>query len=73
MFTAEQADVILRGEVADSNTGNRMLAGDFDGDGYDDLIVAAPGLVFAPPTRRWPENVTHPQRWLRTDMPGLVP
>ncbi len=39
----------------------------------DRLIVAAPGLVFAPPTTRWPENVPRPQRWLRTDMPGLVP
>jgi hypothetical protein len=37
------------------------------------LIAAAPGLVFAPPTQRWPENVTRPQRWLRTDLPGLVP
>ncbi len=37
------------------------------------IVASAPGLVFAPPTQLWPEGVTRPLRWLRTDLPGLVP
>jgi hypothetical protein len=37
------------------------------------LMVAAPGLVFATPMRQWPRDVPRPMRWLRTDVPGLVP
>lgn len=39
----------------------------------DRLIAASPGLIYAPPTASWPQNVARPQRWLRTDLPGLVP
>ncbi len=37
------------------------------------LLTVAPGLVFSPPRQAWPQNVTHPRRWMRTDEPGLVP
>lgn len=37
------------------------------------LYSAAPGLVFAPPMRLWPEGVNRPRHYLRTDMPALVP
>lgn len=37
------------------------------------LFAAAPGLVFAPTMRLWPEDVDRPRRYLRTDMPALVP
>ena len=37
------------------------------------LYAAAPGLVFAPPMRLWPEGVQRPRHYLRTDMPALVP
>jgi hypothetical protein len=37
------------------------------------IMTAAPGLVFAPPTNQWPNGVGRPARWLRTDLPGLLP
>lgn len=37
------------------------------------LMVAAPGLVFAAPMRQWPKDAPRPQRWLQTDVPGLIP
>ncbi len=37
------------------------------------LIASAPGLIFAPPAQLWPQDVGRPQRWLRTDLQGLVP
>jgi hypothetical protein len=37
------------------------------------LLCSAPGLVYAPPMRTWPQNTPRPRRWLRTDLPGLVP
>lgn len=37
------------------------------------LMVAAPGLVFATPVRQWPKEAPRPERWMRTDQPGLVP
>ena len=37
------------------------------------LQVAAKSLVFAPPIQSWPSDVARPQRWLRTDLPGLLP
>ena len=39
----------------------------------DRLWAAAPGMVFSPPAQAWPESAPHPQYWLRTDLPGLVP
>jgi hypothetical protein len=37
------------------------------------LITAGPGLVFSAPVQSWPGDVPRPARWLRTDLPGLVP
>ncbi len=37
------------------------------------LLTANPGLVFASPERNWPDGVPRPQRWLRTDLTGLIP
>jgi hypothetical protein len=37
------------------------------------LLTANPGLVFASPERNWPDGVARPQRWLRTDLAGLIP
>lgn len=37
------------------------------------MTVAAPGLVFPPPARNWPDRVARPDRWLPTDAPGLAP
>lgn len=54
--------------LADSD--NPMM---IDPQATERLIVASPGLIYAPPTAQWPENVAKPQRWLRTDLPGLVP
>jgi hypothetical protein len=36
------------------------------------LLAASPGIVFATPMQKWPLK-QHPQHWLRTDVPGLVP
>lgn len=44
-----------------------------DGQKAGRLWAAAPGLVFASPLRNWPADLPRPQRWLRTDLPGLVP
>ena len=37
------------------------------------LMIAGSGLVFAPPTQAWPAKAEHPQKWLRTDLAGLLP
>jgi hypothetical protein len=37
------------------------------------LLTANPGLVFASPERNWPDGVPRPQRWLRTNLTGLIP
>jgi len=37
------------------------------------LMTAAPNLVFAPPIQDWPANTERPLRYLRTDVPGLLP
>jgi hypothetical protein len=37
------------------------------------LLTANPGLVFASPERNWPDGVPRPNRWLRTDLTGLIP
>ncbi|MGH7214162.1 MAG: hypothetical protein ACREIT_05310 [Tepidisphaeraceae bacterium] len=37
------------------------------------LLTAAPNLVFSTPMQRWPQDLAKPQRWLRTDLPGLLP
>ena len=37
------------------------------------MWAAAPGLVSTPPVQAWPPGVERPDRWLRTDVPGLVP
>lgn len=39
----------------------------------DRLMTAASGLVFAPAGQAWPAGTALPARWLRTDLPGLVP
>lgn len=36
------------------------------------IVVAAPGLVSVPPVTVFPQDM-RPGRWLRTDVPGLVP
>ena len=38
----------------------------------DRLRAVADGIIFNTPTQRWPGDMKHPQRWLRTDTPGLV-
>ena len=37
------------------------------------LLTSSPGLVSSSPVQQWPEDVTEPEHWLRTDLPGLVP
>lgn len=37
------------------------------------LLCSAPSLIFAPPMQAWPDQTPRPRRWLRTDLPGLVP
>jgi hypothetical protein len=37
------------------------------------LITSSPGLVSASPMTRWPIDVTHGPRWMRTDLRGLMP
>jgi hypothetical protein len=37
------------------------------------MMSAAPGLVFAPPMRIWPDGVERPMHYLRTNMPALLP
>lgn len=37
------------------------------------LIAANPGVVFSSPLQRWPDGVTRPARWMRTDLTGLIP
>ena len=37
------------------------------------LVAAAPGIIFNPPMQKWAGVETvRPQKWLRTDVPGLV-
>jgi hypothetical protein len=38
----------------------------------DRVMTAAEGLVYAP-VPAWPQGVARPARWLRTDLPGLMP
>jgi len=40
-------------------------------DNLDRLLYAAPGLVSAPPLEKLPSDAAG--RWLRTDLPGLIP
>jgi len=42
-LTVDDADVTIWGEKADGQFGAQLALGDFDGDGTDDLFVAAPG------------------------------
>ncbi len=37
------------------------------------LLCSAPNLIFSPPIQLWPEATPRPRRWLRTDLPGLLP
>ncbi len=38
------------------------------------LLSSCPSLVFATaPKDYWPLGVTHPEHWLRTDLPGIIP
>jgi len=37
------------------------------------LNCVAPGLISSSPLRKWPENLTRPETFLRTDLRGLIP
>jgi hypothetical protein len=37
------------------------------------LITASPPIVFSPPIQSWPSGVPRPNRWMRTDLQGLIP
>ncbi|WP_428938573.1 hypothetical protein [Fontivita pretiosa] len=37
------------------------------------LLTANPGVVFSSPIQNWPAALPRPQRWLRTDLTGLIP
>jgi hypothetical protein len=39
----------------------------------DRVWAASPGLIASPPVRELPADTPRPQRWLRTDTPGLIP
>ncbi len=39
----------------------------------DRVMAAAKGIVFAAPKLSWSADVSPPDHWLRTDLPGLVP
>ncbi|HYO07901.1 MAG TPA: hypothetical protein VER17_02940 [Tepidisphaeraceae bacterium] len=36
------------------------------------LLAASPGIIFNTPIQKWPAGQPAPQKWLRTDVPGLV-
>jgi hypothetical protein len=60
--------------VADPAAGQEVgAAAPLNPDATGRLMSAAPGLVFAPPMRLWPEAAQRPVQYLRTDMPALVP
>ena len=44
-ITSADADAVFVGEVALSNAGHAVAAGDVNGDGYGDLVVGAPGYT----------------------------
>jgi hypothetical protein len=37
------------------------------------LLTSNPGIVFTSPIQAWPAGVSRPQRWMRTDLTGLIP
>jgi hypothetical protein len=37
------------------------------------LLSSNPGIVFSSPIQTWPSGVGRPDRWLRTDLTGLIP
>ncbi len=43
IVAAEKADVVIEGNSAGDHFGHAFATADFDGDGFDDLIVSAPG------------------------------
>src|SRR5207244_2543957 len=47
-------------------------AGFIDAQLADRLLLAAPGIVFNSPMQQWPLDAKKPEKWLRTDVPGLV-
>ena len=53
------------------NTADRGLG--VDPNATARLLSASPSLVFSTPQQNWPEGVTPPLHWLRTDLPGLLP
>lgn len=55
-------------QLSGSNNPNLIDPGD-----TSRLLTASPGLVFAPPIQPWPLDARRPRRWLRTDLPGLIP
>jgi hypothetical protein len=67
----DQFEVAQPAENPGANAG--QAADKIDPSTTNRLISAAPGLVFAPPMRIWPDAVQQPAHYLRTDMPALVP
>jgi hypothetical protein len=37
------------------------------------LLTSNPGIVFSSPIANWPSGLPRPQRWMRTDLTGLIP
>ncbi|HVT88630.1 MAG TPA: hypothetical protein VHD56_07255 [Tepidisphaeraceae bacterium] len=37
------------------------------------LVTANPGVIFSSPIQSWPSDTPRPQRWMRTDLTGLIP
>ena len=36
-------------------------------------MTANPGIVFTSPIQNWPSSVARPDRWMRTDLTGVIP
>jgi hypothetical protein len=57
-------------QVQFSNESNRTL---IDPQDSTRLLTSNPGIVFSSPIANWPGNVARPNRWMRTDLTGLIP
>ncbi|HEV7300607.1 MAG TPA: hypothetical protein VGN72_14680 [Tepidisphaeraceae bacterium] len=56
-------------QFAGPSTSNRLVPPE----AADRLVIAAPGLISAPPIQNWPRAAGHPRRWMRTDVREVVP